>query len=76
MKPRHAAALALVGWYLMVPPTAAVTRHGVKQRVVFDTHQQCYEYKRNLIVACQKAHRPISSFASMKCVQFEDRQAN
>jgi hypothetical protein len=21
MKPRHAAALALVGWYLMVPPT-------------------------------------------------------
>lgn len=24
MKPRHAAALALVGWYLMLPPTAGV----------------------------------------------------
>ena len=23
MKPRHAAALALVGWYLMAPPTSA-----------------------------------------------------
>ncbi len=23
MKPRHAAALALVGWYLMVPPTSS-----------------------------------------------------
>jgi hypothetical protein len=22
MKPRHAAALALVGWYLMLPPTS------------------------------------------------------
>lgn len=24
MKPRHAAALALVGWYLMVPPLASL----------------------------------------------------
>ena len=24
MKPRHAAALALVGWYLMVPPTTII----------------------------------------------------
>lgn len=76
MNLRHAAALALVGWYLMVPSSVAVTRHGVKQRVVFDTRQQCHDYKRNLIVAFQNAHRPISSFASMKCVQFEDRQAN
>jgi hypothetical protein len=26
MKPRHAAALALVGWYLMVPPESHTTR--------------------------------------------------
>jgi hypothetical protein len=27
MKPRHAAALALVGWYLMVPPPRTVGDH-------------------------------------------------
>ena len=26
MKPRHAAALALVGWYLMIPPHQGVSR--------------------------------------------------
>jgi hypothetical protein len=49
MKPRHAAALALVGWYLLVPPLvnapykidteAPLTSWKVYQ--TFDTHEEC-----------------------------------
>ena len=49
MKPRHAAALALVGWYLMVPPLvdapykidmeAPLASWKVSQR--FDTSEEC-----------------------------------
>jgi hypothetical protein len=50
MKPRHAAALAVVGWCLMVPP---FTRHGVnikapmfewEQVASFETASECAEY--------------------------------
>ncbi len=40
MKPRHAAAIALVGWYLMVPkfitPPARGSMVGLTKRLTFD----------------------------------------
>jgi hypothetical protein len=44
MKPRHAAALALVGWYLMVPPTTTVDAPPFKywrQEASFDSAHEC-----------------------------------
>src|ERR1700691_332662 len=49
MKPRHAAALALVGWYLMVPPlsnrTGPIERSGALAKweawFAFDTAAEC-----------------------------------
>lgn len=60
MKPRHAAALALVGWYLMLPPlrvegpasdpntpVEADTKAPLSQWTIvlgFDTAKECYDY--------------------------------
>jgi hypothetical protein len=41
MKPRHAAALALVGWYLMIPPHL----HWNRQRVTFSSDAPLREWK-------------------------------
>jgi hypothetical protein len=52
MKPRHAAALALVGWYLMVPPlrsdqkldaSAPLSKWTIVIRGSFDSARQCDE---------------------------------
>jgi hypothetical protein len=42
VKPRHAAALALVGWYLMVPPTeTSAPLPQWKIAATFDSGDQC-----------------------------------
>ncbi len=50
MKRRHAAALAIVGWYLMMPPDSAKIPHSVDSRAplsrwmivaTFDTSEAC-----------------------------------
>jgi hypothetical protein len=43
MKPRHAAALALVGWYLMVPPSEHVNLPISRWNHIasFDTADKC-----------------------------------
>jgi NAD(P)H-flavin reductase len=49
MKPRHAAALALVGWYLMVPPPQSFKNGEYREaplvqwthRATFDTEVEC-----------------------------------
>jgi hypothetical protein len=49
MKPSHAAALALVGWYLMTPPTSKDKIHADlplsqwKKLQSFDTESQCQD---------------------------------
>jgi hypothetical protein len=56
MKPRHATALALVGWYLMVPPLSAV-RGTWSERVNAGDVRGQFESKDE----CEKArHRFIS----------------
>jgi hypothetical protein len=50
MKPRHTAALALVGWYLMMPPTGrdyrmgnveAPLRQWVKRPTIYRDEKEC-----------------------------------
>jgi hypothetical protein len=43
MKPRHAAALALVGWYLMVPALRPLETHSEKWTVIatFADYRSC-----------------------------------
>jgi len=80
MKPRHAAALALVGWYLMVPTFFTITSNGTilspKKRLTFDSYEDCKSYKQGLI-ALRHAQFPLPGFVvEAKCTQFEDRLAN
>jgi hypothetical protein len=64
MKPRHAAALALVGWYLMMPsPQMAIARRvdpsalgGWFQIGVYDTSNR---YMENLGHVYENFHHPI-----------------
>jgi hypothetical protein len=68
MKPRHAAALALVGWYLMVPPitsswpvtydtSAPLSKW--KQGGSFDTAKECNEEKeKTAMLLLQSAQNP------------------
>ena len=75
MKPRHVAALALVGWYLMVPPPCADHRvfltcresgDPVGQWTIrdkFDTEQECNEKLRSW-----RGHtRPLTVCAGLDC---------
>lgn len=47
MNPRHAAELALIGWYLMVPPLPG------EQEVVPPISQWALEYSFDSAAACQ-----------------------
>jgi hypothetical protein len=42
MKVRHAAALALVGWYLMVPPSESINMQTGKPAPLFDKNAWIY----------------------------------
>jgi hypothetical protein len=70
MNPRHAAALALVGWYLMVPPGAMMKGGKVwtfssdapirqwKVREPFDTAADCARSQRFHIDAVNQSGSP------------------
>ena len=78
---RHAAALALVGWYLMVPTSFTETPKGPtwgpKKRLTFDSYRQCNDYRQGLIVWLQRSPRfPLPDFVVAKCIQFDDRVAD
>jgi hypothetical protein len=57
MKPRHAAAPALVGWYLMLPPgfksAAQLSKWEVQDS--FDTAMECTQGRGNLMKSFRKA---------------------
>jgi hypothetical protein len=73
MKPRHTAALALVGWYLMAPPFDRVTLtfrkdvpfsewdnlHAEHMRWdgEFDSENECDEFKTQMVAALQNIPR-------------------
>ena len=76
MKPRHAAALALVGWYLMMPPHENVSSDGAHLAYLIDPNtplrkwlrvpgSQEFEYKTD----CERAisngcHREVNADGS------------
>jgi hypothetical protein len=80
MKPHHAAALALVGWFLAMPSSIIVTRTGnswgPNKRSTFDSYEQCSNYRQNLIATLQLGNFPLNGFVVSKSTQFEDRLAN
>jgi len=71
---RHAAALALVGWYLMVSTSFTVTPTGTiwgpRKRLIFDSHKNCEDYKQYVIAAFQHLLMPLDGFAEARCTQF------
>jgi hypothetical protein len=87
MKPRHAAALALVGWYLMVPPisngtpaiAAPLSRWEIQES--YDTAVEC---QSNLYLVVKQAltdlQKPmiqdkknlVLQFSSATCVASDD----
>jgi hypothetical protein len=74
MKPRHAVALALVGWYLMMPPP--LYHHGGKETVAplsewkvidkFASKGECEEARSKLI------ERMGTSIKSANCISSDD----
>jgi hypothetical protein len=58
MKPRHAAALALVGWYLMLPPASS---HGGNARVHSNSPLRRWARIGNLYsnIDCEKARERV-----------------
>ncbi len=88
MKSRHAAALALVGWYLMVPPWTAPDTFDSKAPISkwqvflsFDSAQQCQDaqidyhakWRRN---AFQRNERVVAYnvrlFGEAQCIATDD----
>jgi hypothetical protein len=77
---RHAAALALVGWYVMVSTSFTVTPKGTiwgpMKRLIFDSYKNCEDYKQDVIAAFRHLQFPLDGFPEARCTQFEDRLAN
>ena len=80
MKTRHAAALALVGWYLMLPPVreagppdlgAPLGKWGMLSPS-FDSAKECEAYKLKLAEKVVKERRPDYIRADAKCVASDD----
>ena len=70
MKPRHAAALALVSWYLMVPTfTKSQTGSsvGAMKRLTFDSCTKCADYRHNLIDTLMLSGFPRAALAVSNC---------
>jgi hypothetical protein len=77
MKPRHAAALALVGWYLMMPPTPqdpslladptpSLSVWFLKQS--FDTAKECEHTRR---AEDHEAEREMHDIAKARAIETE-----
>jgi hypothetical protein len=82
MNLRHAAALALVGWYLMVPPPDTVTLEQFRkgemppltiwiQLWAFDSAKECQD-KLAQLVHDQKDPRRRDTLAMGRCIASDD----
>lgn len=77
MNPRHAAALALMGWYLMMPPgdsNAPIARwHLIAS---FDTARECWaEQKQELDYYQDPKHPDVNTWAqwnTAECIATDD----
>jgi hypothetical protein len=80
MNLRHAAALALVGWYLMVPTfitePASHRLVGPMKRLTFNSYQQCRDYRQALIDVLLLARFSPAAPAISECTQSEERLAS
>ena len=88
MKLRHAAALALVGWYLMVPPSPSVytvdTKAPISKWIDFVTYESARQCEDGLADFRAKANRDafgvvpplrpvlITEFRVAQCVSIDD----
>ena len=76
MKPRHAAALALVGWYLMLPAhpvergsaNAAPSPEAASTFAVYKTQRECEEERRQFLDDPVIGER----MADAKCLNTDD----
>jgi hypothetical protein len=61
MKSRHAAALALVGWYVMVPPLGKLhdPLSAWLMVKVFDSADECQSYRDKLVIVAGNKHLPV-----------------
>lgn len=76
MKLRHAAALALAGWYLMIPPKNH-TDAPISERsefAAYDTAKECEDAKRRLTedVAAGRLHVSPAQIAWSDCLASDD----
>ena len=58
MKLRHAAALALVGWYLMVPPTSTDNLYRIRTELPVRNYWQHSAY--DSAAECEAAKKPLA----------------
>ena len=82
MKPRHAAAFALVGWYLMVAPiektgpfTAVKTKAPLKEwdtQATFDDKQACENARKEYLAYPPPAARDVVGEKVVLCVSADD----
>jgi hypothetical protein len=83
VKPRHAAALALVGWYLMMPPPKLNGEADLQWSLSewaslqsFDTATECERAKKELQLKHSRpssAHK-VSVYEMATCVATDDRR--
>jgi hypothetical protein len=88
MKPRHAAALALVGWYLMVPPPDVNWKLDGTGPVLpvskwthwksFDTAAQCEQGKLTALQDFDRAdpHAADTFWRFAECIASDDPRVN
>jgi hypothetical protein len=80
MNLRHAAARALVGWYLLVPTFITKPQRGsfvgTMKRLTFDSYQQCRDYRQNLIDVLLLEGFSPDALAVSECTQSEERLAS
>ena len=86
MKPCYAAALALVGWYLMLPPVVPYTetpatdiaraRPTAKWQIIgkFDSAPQCVRQLKQLMIKTQSAYDaiPVNPAQHAVCIESGD----
>jgi hypothetical protein len=77
MNLRHAAALALVGWYVMVPPLGKLhdplsTWQIVK---VFDSADECQSYRDKIVIFFGNKHLPMWHKTDGNGVEYFDATA-
>jgi hypothetical protein len=88
MKPRHAATLALVGWYLLVPPVTDNEEKGVRAGIhnpisqwhvsaSYDTAKECERSRAQHFNIGQEQHRAghravASALMATSCIATDD----